>query len=267
MQGRILPVGHSLLKGLALLVIFKLVAGVGAFHEACAAQSSESSNFDYPELSVVPRASDRLRTLAEKEPQNKWGPYLPIQISALTTLTAGVLSLDSASPGQGYAGIAVGGGWLIGTTLMAMYYHPYTSSHAEMATAAKGSVRDQLANERAAEEGLKAAARVGQKLRWISLATNLGTSIFILQRLGDNNPNTRILGGSESTSSKTAQTAAIVSIVASVLPIIFKPYWIEVWNEQEDYKKRIYAPVAQPTFFQEPGTQKIIPGFALSMKF
>src|SRR5689334_1777340 len=93
---------------------------------------SAAEQYDYPELSVVPRASDRLQSEAEQESGNRWTTFLPMQVSALTTLGAGITSLDPVYPTNGVIGIGVGGGWLLVTTVMALAYHPYSSSNANV---------------------------------------------------------------------------------------------------------------------------------------
>lgn len=64
--------------------------------------------FDYPELTMVPRSSDRLQSEAESEAGRRWTTYLPVQISAVSTLAAGIATYDANQPGQALLGMGVG---------------------------------------------------------------------------------------------------------------------------------------------------------------
>ena len=93
---------------------------------------SIAEDFEYPELMVTPRASQRLYMEASKERRS---PFVLIQyqLSAATTLTAGLLQSGNLKPGSDlagrskFAGIVVGGGWLAVTSALGMMDHPYSS--------------------------------------------------------------------------------------------------------------------------------------------
>jgi len=233
--------------GLFLVMIY----GVSVF-------ASDSEQFDYPELSVVPRASMRLETEARGESERQWTTFLPVQVSALSTLVAGFVSFDSSNSSPSYVGIGTGASVLAISTILSMTYHPYTSAMStEGKSTLKGTVRDQLTRERTAEEEIKRIASLGEKIRWISFASNLGASVYMLAKNGDNGTQKNY----------TAQGFAIGSAIASLAPVIFRFYWSEVRDSQEEYKKRIFAPVANATFFTDPVTQKAVPGMSLSVNF
>ena len=58
-----------------------------------------------------------------------------------------------------------------------------------------------------------------------------------------------------------------VSAVASLTPLIFKHRWEETESLQEEYKRRIYAPVAGPTLLTDPSGLSLSPGVSLSLRF
>ncbi|MEK6704417.1 MAG: hypothetical protein AABZ06_01375 [Bdellovibrionota bacterium] len=214
------------------------------------------NDFDYPELNVTPRASDRLVLEAQKENQNQWRTHLPLQVSAMVTLTAGILQL--ATPNiktdpkkqSGLAGLAVGGGWLVLTTAMAMYYNPYSSAAGHLNVMGKKSTRDLLVRERYAEEEINSTSSLAKKLMWLSVATNFGTAIYMA---GKSEPET------------LSSLVDGIAIATAFAPLVFRSRWMAVSNEQQEYKKRIYAPVA--TVIPEPGTGNPAPGLILSVFF
>src|SRR4051812_609667 len=59
--------------------------------------NSDNYEYDYPELSVVPRASDRIKNESEMEAGKKLTTFLPVQISSLATLVTGILSMDTVN--------------------------------------------------------------------------------------------------------------------------------------------------------------------------
>lgn len=262
------------------LIIFVVCNSISfettAFGSSDSASNSKSSSndhdgdhYDYPELSVVPRASDRLKSEAEKEPSSYWTAYIPLQISAAMTLSAGATSMDSNYIATGMIGVAVGSSWLIGTVLLSALYHPYTSGLSEVNSGSGGSggsTRDQLSRERAAEEVIRSASSLGQKLKWASVISNLGTSIFMLSK-STNSSNQS--GGipSQAVVGSAGQALQFGAAAMSFLPLLFNFHWHDVAEEQMDYKKRIYAPVASGTFYFDQASQKYVPGMALAWTF
>jgi len=224
--------------------------------------SANPDHFDYPELSVVPRASDRLQTESAKESGSKMTAFLPVQVSALATLTAGIASYNSQAPVSSYVGLGVGGAWLLASTIMMLSYHPYSSSIDEITAMPKGSPREQLARERAAEEVIKSAAKFGERIKWLSVITNFGASLAMFALEGKT-----LTGSSVGDKNMTAEIFMGASAVLALTPLLFKFHWTEVADEQADYKKRIYGPVAQPTILADVNTRALVPGVMFSLRF
>lgn len=205
--------------------------------------TSYAQNLSYPELSVAPRASDRLQTEANAESQNRFFTHIPIQTSAAATLIAGVMSIndpgqpvevEGASPSSywaGITGVAVGGGWLALTGLMSVAYTPYKTGAAAIRAMPKGTTHEQLTRERAAEEQINAPARLGTRLTYLSVITNLGANAFIVA----------------SAAESTARVTGAIAIALSAAPLLFDYRWNEVADYQRDYKKRIYGPLSSIT--------------------
>lgn len=242
------------------LLIGALVGISGGMRNAIAAPNTEG--FEYPELMVIPRASDRLEAEAKKESDRKFLTHLPIQASALTTLAAGIIQLEGRDAHKdpdgtsAWAGIAVGSGWLLATGVMAAIGQPYSSAWKEVSALPKGSRREQLARERMAEEALNHQARLGRTLQWIAMPTNFFASVYM---------------AAKAEPGSFSQVVDGVAAAMALAPLIFRYSWIDVAGEQEEYKKRIYGPIGgmvpKPTWFRDRVTGSLSPGMALSFRF
>lgn len=223
---------------------------------SAAGAAGATVDLQYPELMVIPRSSERLEAEAAKERENRWLSYAPIQASALMTFAAGILQEPNLSKdpdkASRMAGLVVGGGWLATTVILSAVYKPYSDSAQEVGAMPKGSQREQLARERAAEEAIRRPARLASRLKWLSLLSNLGASGYMLWK-SDFNSFSVVFDG--------------VSAIVAMAPVIFRSPWEDVAHQQNEYKKRIYAPVASAGFMLEPGTGKAVPALALSMSF
>ena len=244
--------GYGLVIRLVMMMLL-LVGGMGS------AFAVGAEKYDYPELTVVPRASDRLKMEADRESDGKWTQFLPIQISGIATLAAGIANMDSASPGQSIYGMSVGAGWLVMTALLATSYHPYSRSFERVAAMPQGTMREQLSRERVAEEEIRAACRAGERIRWLSVLTNLSAAVLMLAK----GPNSNF---------GINHAFAVGSAVLSFAPMFYRFRWNEVHEEQMEYKKKIYGPVSMlptvlPTVFYQSTTQTYVPGVEATIRF
>src|SRR4051812_44432216 len=87
-----------------------LLASVAA---AAPAYPAANGEFDYPELLVTPRASERIATESGQEASRRWTTLIPEQVSALGTLTAGIIQSQGDTStlrdvDSGKVGIGVG---------------------------------------------------------------------------------------------------------------------------------------------------------------
>lgn len=242
----------SLTTTVALLTCLSNLC-TGAQALAQPAQTNEPG-FDYPELMMTPRSSDRVISEAENERSRSWGIHWPLQVSAASTLAAGLIQSgnNKGESTANTAGILVGSGWLITTFALSRFYHPYESAARELKNLPSQTKRQQLTRERMAEEAIESASRLGKRLTFLSFATNLGTSIYMLTKAKDGS---------------TAEAADIIAAAASTLPFIFQYRWRSVAHSQQLYKKRIYAPVASGGFAPEPRTGSLSPMLTLSLLF
>jgi len=233
-------------------------------------QWSRAADFDYPELSMTPRASERIDTEAAKENGRRWTTHLPLQVSASMTFIAGLSHLMSpnntginaaGNPDDRYrrdktaqawiAGVGVGGAWLALTTYLSLQYQPYQSVAKELSSMPKKTVREQLTRERYADEEIQYHGSLAKKLRFISFLSNVGTSAYL----------TAVAAPESST-----QLLSAAAILASFAPWVFPSHWQDVADDQTDYKKRIYAPVASMTLLPD-SEGRAVPGFQLAWGF
>lgn len=221
-------------------------------------QSALAADYDYPELQVTPLASQRLMIEGNKEGTFNMGPFLPYQISALSTFTAGLIQSSNVDPSKDseerspMVGMLVGGGWLALGTAMARYYHPYQNGLSDIKSLPASSKKEQLVRERLAEEAINDAERLGNRLMWISFASNAGASAYML---------------SNAKKKSSAIPASAIGILTSFAPILFKHPWQRVAKEQREYKKKIYGPISMNNILIDPNTNKIYYGALFTYQF
>ena len=205
---------------------------------------------DYPELQVVPRASDRLNM--EKDiGMMSWWPYF---ISGSATLFAGNMHRgkyrDSAASDQTKADSdwAANLGVMSGLfTISAAAYlgtqDYYAEAQANVKKYAKpdgGKLdkRGELLKERIAEEALERAAISAKRMMWSAFVANFLTSGYILTYAQDG---TRPL--------------VFASLATSFMPIIFTHRYQQNYEKHLEYKRKIYAPLASVRFDQDKNPQ------------
>jgi hypothetical protein len=232
----------------------------GLFLDCQIAQAT--NDFEYPELLVSPKASERLTMEAKSEPSKAWTTHIPVQLSALSTLAAGAMAYNSSSrkeddtEGPKYAGMAamgIGAGWLLITGTMSAMYAPYRTGLAAIKEVGGSTKREQLTKERIAEEYLEKPASLGWKLNLLSNITNLAACGYAIS----------------ATESMTANVVAGIAALLSFGPWMFSYHWQDVADRHSDYKKKIYGPISGPTilFKEEAKRAKPVPGIASAVYF
>jgi hypothetical protein len=217
----------------------------------------EESALLYPELQVSPRATERIELEVRREEASIKRSMLPIQLSAATTLLAGLLAPDpkdkikAASEDVDYsrqAAIGVGVSWLALSYYLGESYRPYARARSEYQGLPKTTQQQELSRERIAEEHIEAAGSLGKKLMWGSVITNALAAGFVGSHTeGDGKLYTTIAG------------------LAAFAPLLFKDHWQRIDGYHQEYKKKIYAPIAMPML--APGPQGTIAGLQLNWTF
>ena len=220
---------------------------------------AQSGSPNYPELMVVPKASERLNIEASRSDLNGWSNFLPLHVAATTTLTAGILTLNDLDKDHDSAGIypkiaiAVGAGWLATSVWLHSSYRPYYKSFQEVKKINGQTTRVQLAAERMAEEHINQIATLGKKIKWLSFFTNAGASALTI-------------GSAKSDSA--AKGTAFLGTLTSFLPLLFPLSWEQVSEDQQSYKKKIFGPVSFSNgLIINPANQKPSMGMYLTTYF
>jgi hypothetical protein len=218
-----------------------------------------AESYDYPELMVSPRASERIRLEIDRE---KSGSFLKnhkaLQLAGLTTLLAGVLQSsnvnldDDPKENSPKMGMLIGGGWVIATALLDMKYKPYRKGF-DNAKRVKGkSKRDQLTRERLSEEAINNAGKLGRKLDYLGVATNLLAGSYMMASVKKDT---------------ISQVANILSIVTAFTPFVFNNYWTKVSKTQNSYKKKVYGPISFSPVLFDSSTKKYVSGASFAFTF
>lgn len=239
---------------------------VGLALSALSAQAAQDT-FEYPELAVTPRASDRLNLEIQREAEGRSVSYLPLQISGGMTVLTGLMTLpygyrDTSTGGAAPQALAAAGTAIaigsitIASTFLLKNSRPYATGAEEVKRVNGSSVRDQLTRERFAEEALASASANGWKITIASTVLNMGASGFCMLM---------------NQSGTMGQFTAIAGMVGSLLPLVLKFRWMDVYSDHLDYKKRIYGPVtlinAGPMMGYDAGTGRPIPMAGVALAF
>jgi hypothetical protein len=221
------------------------------------------SSFDYPELSVVPRASERIESESQKEKSDGWKSQLSLLAPATMSILSGAIlagsgtksDTDLGNTGAKYApwvGIGVGAAWWAVSFAVLNSMEPYTDGWSETSKMPAKTQREQLARERRAEESIRKAGALARRLKWISVVSNLGASAFMATSAQKNS---------------IGLYAAAASGVVALTPLLFPHPWETNERLHHEYKKRIYAPVLGATVLSDPNGFIFSPGLQLSLRF
>ncbi len=219
------------------------------------------TTLEYPELSVVPRASERLGSEAKAESGRTWQNHIPLLVPATMNFAAGAVlqfsgtedEIDPSNSGAKYApwvGMGVGALWWGVTLGLLDRAKPYATASREVSAMPVKTQREQLLRERKAEEEIRAAGRLARRLKYISALSNFVTGLY----LADSAQN-----------GEFSKSLAIAAALSSVTPFLFTHRWETIDETQRDYKKRIYGPVVGAAFF--PVSTGLVPGVVASLRF
>ncbi len=225
---------------------------------AVGSMSDITSALDYPELQVVPRASERLRMESVNE-KNWYFTHWQVEASGLATLTNALLAQGEYRPNlsqndQTTAATMIsisevfGAGWLIGGVIVGSQ-KPYHEGLDSISHLKEKDERSTLFRERLAEESLERTAKLMRPIKWASALTNFSTTVVTGIYLSDQG---RIVAG--------------VAAVIGLLPLLYEDRSIDVYEKHLDYKRKIYRPMSGLDFRMSPD-QKITPLAKLKWEF
>lgn len=221
------------------------------------------TNLEYPELSVVPRASERLDSEAKRENSGSWQNHIPLLVPATLNLTSGLLlqlsgtksDTEPTNTGAKYApwvGMGVGLAWWGVTLGILENASVYSDASREVKAMPARTPREQLLRERRAEESLRAAGSLARRLKYISALSNVLAGGFMI---------------SSSQNREFSRYFAVATTLSALTPFIFPHRWETVDEIHRDYKKRIYGPIVGVSFFPTQDGSALQPGLLASLRF
>ncbi len=237
---------------------------------ASASDVRAESAFDYPELSVVPRASEQVLSESIRNRDSFLKKHTPLLVPASATFIAGAMELvggtkadevqDPNAPNKNssaavfpWVAMGVGAAWWATIWGLVDPIDHHSVAVEELKTLPSKTTREQLFRERRAEEAIAKAGSLARKLKWISFGSNLITGALVAAS-----------SRSETIGLYFGAGAALLSIT----PLLFPHRWEELDCMHRNYKKSIYAPVAGITFLRDPSLASApVPGLSLSFEF
>ncbi|MBS1961539.1 MAG: hypothetical protein JST04_04945 [Bdellovibrionales bacterium] len=222
--------------------------------------AAPAAEFEYPELAVAPRASERVESEAARESSDRW-VHAAIEAPAAMSILSGLVLAANGTDDDPtkswpkyapWAGIGVGAAWIGLTELALKRNPPYSTAAHDLATMPKKTTREQLVRERYAEEALENAASIARKMKYFSFLTNAGAGVFMAAAAKD-----RSFG----------RVFAIASVATAFTPLLFAHTWEKTADAQKDYKKRIYGPVAGVSLLPRNSRGDVAPGLVLAFRW
>jgi hypothetical protein len=221
--------------------------------------TSIANDYDYPELMVSPRATERLQLELDRENQGKlFANQLGSQIAYGLTLVNGIMMMgntnevDDADKNASKLGLVVGAVGLGATMWMARSYSPYSDGLRNANRITGKDKRAQLGRERLAEEAINDAAKLGKRLDYIAMGSTLVANLYM---------------ASVVEADTLTEPLTYLGAATSILPIIFKNYWTKVSNSQNSYKKKVYGPIGFNTILFDKASKTYMPGASLAFSF
>lgn len=225
--------------------IVVLAQGVQVSTERKESEKASDSNFqledikslDYPELQVVPRASDRLIMESNNIRENGILTVFPYVTSSIFTTLSGFgvgknlkptltesEQENTAKAANAAMGIGLGG-------LAISWWYVYTDHYGETVNQIKGlknkDRRTELLRERLSEEAFEKSASLVSRWKWVFAVGNFTACAALVNKsTGDYN------------------VLPIMGMASALLPIFLKSNFESNYEKQQEYKRKIYAPIS-----------------------
>jgi hypothetical protein len=216
---------------------------------------------DYPELQVVPRASDRLVMETQNEREYGWVAFWPYQVSSIATYMAGSrlrgnykedvtterAKKDSDNVGLSAMAVGIGG---LGLSIFLIKSDLYGDSFRRIKANKVIDKRGELLRERLSEEALEKPAHLINMLTTVSVTLNVMANVAVAsQANGD------------------VRGYAAVGVVAAFLPWMFSNRYVDNWNKQLEYKRKIYTPLVGFDWQYQPKSKEFMPQLSANWSF
>ena len=217
-------------------------------------------SLDYPELQVVPRASERL--ILESNSIKEDGiltvyPYLTASIftTASGLATGGNLRPDISdsdkSDAKSNSNIAIGVG-LGGLAIT--YWYIYTDQYSSTVNQIRGlrnkDRRTELLRERLSEEAFERSASLVSKWKWVfSISNFIACAQLTGKSMGNNN------------------AFPTLGMATALLPLFITSNFETNYQKQQEYKRRIYTPISWFDYQYNKTDAQWNPTFNLAWRF
>ena len=214
----------------------------------------------YPELQVVPRATERLAIEAKNEDSYAAIAHWPIQVAGLATTIVGFTAksnrrgdlTDKEKRDSGLissVATAVGVSWIVLPAVISLQ-RPYRNGMNAINKYPGKDDRSTLTRERLAEEALEKPARVTKTLKVLSTFTNAGANFAAGWH-----------------SNETGRAMAAIGIVLAFTPWIFEDNAVAVYEKHQEYKRKIYAPIKSASIGYDAQGKTFYPVTTLTWMF
>lgn len=193
---------------------------------------------DYPELQVVPRASERLQMDGSVESRDGYMMFWPFLAASGTTMVIALMHKNHFKPGSENdesfranadfkvnAAAGLSAAWFAATYFISAS-EPYNSALYKINQVKGRDKKSMLLRERLAEEAMQKPADLVRMLAYGSTITNFIAAAGLLDTV---NSDYNLYAG--------------VAMLTSFLPLIFKNKYQENYEKHLEYKRKIYAPV------------------------
>ncbi len=203
------------------------------------------SQLDYPELQVVPRASERLLMETREEQRNFWYVHWGFSLPALTTLYTASMAKNNYRPGLSESDIkfadnvvtvmgSLGAAWVAGSVALTLW-RPYRRGFESVRRVSGEGRSTELMRERLAEEALEKPARIVKPLIYLSAISHVAVNAALFDKLD-----------------KTGKTYAATGSLLAIAPLFFTHRYLYVFEKQMEYKRKIYVPVVSYGIVPDP---------------
>ncbi len=203
------------------------------------------NSLDYPELQVVPRASERIQMDGGTESNNGYMMFWPFLASSGTTMIVALMSKNKFKAGKEEdesfrrdadfkvnAAAGLSAAWF-GLTYFVSASEPYNSALQKINSIKGRDKKSLLLRERLAEEAMQKPAELVKMLAYASTLTNIVAAAGLMDVV-----------------STDYNMYASVAILTAFLPLIFKNKYVENYEKQLEYKRKIYAPVVYTDMYK-----------------
>ncbi len=196
------------------------------------------NSLDYPELQVVPRASERLQMDGAVESQNGYMMFWPFLLASGTTMLVALMHKNKFKPGQENdesfrsnadfkvnAAAGLSAAWF-GLTYFISSAEPSNSALSKINQIKGRDKKSMLLRERLAEEAMQKPAELVKMLAYGSTITNFIAAVGLMD-----------------TVSSDYNLFAGVAALTAFVPLIFKNRYQENYEKHLEYQRKLYAPV------------------------